>query len=98
MGTRGEGRCAYITTTTTSHVRDGRAFIVNTLFSVSGKWPFGNCCPRVQGLGLVVTTTLRNRVDELLACIGLAVEICTWAEGTNWALEVTTSPRTRTER
>ena len=77
MGTRGEGRCAYITTTTTSHVRDGRAFIVNTLFSVSGKWPFGNCSPRVQGLVLMVTTTLRNRVDELLICIGLAVEICT---------------------
>jgi hypothetical protein len=37
LGTRGEGRCAYITTTTTSHVRDGRAFVVNTLFSVSGK-------------------------------------------------------------
>jgi hypothetical protein len=37
LGTRGEGRCAYITTTTTSHVRDGRAFVVNTFFSVSEK-------------------------------------------------------------
>ena len=52
----------------------------------------------VQGRGLVVTTTLRNNVDELLTRIGLAVDICTWAEGTNWALGVINSPRTRVER
>jgi hypothetical protein len=42
LGTRGESRCAYLTTTTTFELRVAVAFIVNTTFSVSAQTPFGN--------------------------------------------------------
>jgi hypothetical protein len=98
LGTRGEGRRAYITTTTTSHVRDGRAFVVNTLFSVSGKWPFGNCGAMVHEPGLVVTSTLRARLAEALIGIGLAMVLCTRDDGKNCVLGVATNPRTWANR
>jgi hypothetical protein len=42
LGTRGESRCAYLTTTTTFVLRVAVAFDVNTSFSVSAQKPFGN--------------------------------------------------------
>jgi hypothetical protein len=42
LGTRGESRCAYLTTTTTFVLRLAVAFVVNTSFSVSAQKPFGN--------------------------------------------------------
>jgi len=42
LGTRGESRCAYLTTTTTFVLQVAVAFIVNTTFSVSAQMPFGN--------------------------------------------------------
>jgi len=42
LGTRGESRCAYLTTTTTFVLNVAVAFVLNTSFSVSAQKPFGN--------------------------------------------------------